>query len=213
MSSQDVGKRWDAWLARKSAEDDLLVETLTKVGANKELGQFETAALLEVLNVDASKWAAHPIFNITQAKTDAERKLHASMLPAIQEDIQRALKWNGGAGSGFISEGYAMQLKGLWLQILWARGFATGQFTEGYWKTNADEPTLRKALDTPVPGVYRESFLRLYGPKSADPIHANDIAGASSKIEEGIEVDESSLLGAIVVGLVALGALLYLTRR
>jgi hypothetical protein len=200
-------------LARKSAEDDVIVATLTKVAESKELGQFEVAALLEVLNVDPRKWAAHPIFNITQAETDTDKKLHADMLQVIQQEIEGALKWDGSVGP-LMSQGYLMQMNELRLKIQWARGFATGQFTEGFWKTNAD---LRTALDVANPGVYRESFLKLYGPKSADPILANDIAAASSKIEagieEGIEVDESSLLGAIVVGLVAIGALVYLTRR
>ena len=111
--SQAVGKRWDAMLARTSAEDDVIVATLTKVGGIKDLGQFETAALLEVLNVNPSKWAAHPVFNIAQFKTDTERKPYVEMLKVIQQEIQGALKWDGGAGSGLISKGLEMQMKQL----------------------------------------------------------------------------------------------------
>jgi hypothetical protein len=59
--------------------------------------------------------------------------------------------------------------------------------------------------------MYRDKFLELYGPKSPDPM---EVIRAKDLLDKGDGGDDQGPpLGVIAVLLLALGALLYLTRR
>lgn len=96
--------------------------------------------------------------------------------------------------------------RGLAMMVLWARGFATGQFTDGFKKTATDQKWDRGLPKVPdfLTGQYRQKFLALYPPhlRNLDP--SNVIKGP---------VSGGTPVGAVAVVLLALGALMYLTRR
>ncbi len=100
--------------------------------------------------------------------------------------------------------------------LLWARGFAAGIYANNFNATTAEAVLRDKPTDL-IPSMYRDKFLELYGPKSPDPmevIRAKDLLDkGDGGDDKGDGDDQGPPLGVIAVLLLALGALLYLTRR
>lgn len=201
-------------------EDDLIVETLTKVAKQKGFNMKEAGFLLHVLNVDPKKWLGYPGF---------EKREDAEITAAEVRDAEKyGNDHNWSLGKAEFNESQDLFRKYA-IILLWARGFAAGLYNDTFNKTTADAVLRGKPTDL-IPSTYRDKFLELYGPKSPDPmevllnlydpkspdpmdvIRANDML--ISKIDEGDEGGSpDSTVAAIAFMVLLLGMLLYFTQR
>ncbi len=175
-------------------EEDTIMQTVAKVASIKGLHVGEQAGLLYVLRV--GKWRLYPGIDIVgmSAEEQAQNRADWEKLMAaleVGEEYGRTHQWYLHKPE---MDRTQESKRGMALVNLWARGFVTGKFTEGFTKSmqlivKLTIPDLAKLGTNPPP---IEKFLETYGSMT-------DEGGTSS--------------GAIAVILLALGALMYLTRR
>ena len=184
------------------SDDDFIVALIAKLARGRGLQEIEAFFLVYVLKVNPSKWL--PLVSPLNATLrtdelnfqDAQRK--KAHLQIILEEIKLAEAYGNAHGWSLDKpESDPRQEFNRYLArlILWARAFATGQVLEGY----SPDMVLPK-----VPEVnYRQRFLAQYGTDSTSDVMA---------VNDGNEGGDGTV-GAVAVVLLALGTLMYLTRR
>jgi hypothetical protein len=207
----------DASFSDSKDKDDLIVETLAKVAKQKGFNTHEAGFLLHVLDVEYEKRFDYPGFESGRfflgSQTDLEgkrkKRFDAEIILAeakSAEDYGDKRNWSLGKAELNDSLDFIRKTA---IILLWARGFAAGIYANNFNTTTAEVVLRDKPTDL-IPSMYRDKFLELYGPKSPDPMEVI----LSSKIDTGDGGDDEGFpLGVIVVLLLALAALVYLTRR
>ena len=171
-------------------EDDTLVELIRKVAKEMHLKEVDMFFLAHVLDISPSKWI--PL--IVPGNPESAQQLQAHV-QIMQAEIRLGVAYGNTHGwsldkpesdpSRELDRKYAHV-------ILWARAFATGQVLTGY----SSDMVLPK-----VPEVnFRQRFLAQYGTDSTSDVAAANEGGDGT-------------VGAVAVVLLALGTLMYLTRR
>ena len=211
--------------------DEDVIQALVQVAQQKGLEEPEVVALFHVLDVAPAKWSMYTPF--IQTKPEHLQVLQSEMKEGVQYGASRM--WSLDKSDG--QEVY----RGLAMMVLWARGFASGQFRDGFKKTANDQNWDRGLPTVPdyMTGQYRQKFIELYPPhlettapgRRSRPAQARpDIATAGdpvAAIGRPVHLDTSTVIkgqvdegdsggtpvGAVAVVLLALGALMFLTRR
>jgi hypothetical protein len=213
--------------AKNKTKDDIIIETITRVAEMQGFDTHEVGFVLWVLHVPMGNLCDYPGFECGRfftGKTLAEKNrktFDAHLIYAEARDAElKERSWS--LGTVELDDKAQEFDRQSALRLLWARGFAAGIYKRNFKETPV-EVLIRDKLQQPNHLTIVAKFLELYNTSVPDVSnapkpdliqatleHASDIL--ISKIDEEIKGGETPF-AAIAVLLLALAALMYLTRR